>query len=266
MSEGYVHMMPLERDFLGQALARDESLRAIAGMLGRSPSTLSRECRRNRLRSGYSPMIAQARSGARAATPAATVQAPPRKPPVAQRVCRPSRRLVAGTDCRASEARLLSRYDPPGESRNDLSGNLHPAAREPPARTHCCPAPTTSATGPAPRPARPAHENPQSRADRSKARGHRRAENPRPLGGRSSHGQEESQRRRHARGTQEPLPPARTVAGANRTQGAPGVYPKTAYAPQGAAPDAHLRPGGGNGRTRNAHPRAPDPHLLRRPA
>lgn len=69
MSEGYVHMMPLERDFLGQALARDESLRAIAGMLGRSPSTLSRECRRNRLRSGYSPMIAQARSGARAAIP-----------------------------------------------------------------------------------------------------------------------------------------------------------------------------------------------------
>jgi len=62
-------MTPLERDFLGQALARGESLRTIAGALGRSPSTLSRERRRNGLRSGYSPMVAQARACARAALP-----------------------------------------------------------------------------------------------------------------------------------------------------------------------------------------------------
>jgi len=69
MSEGYVHMMPLERDFLGQALARGESLRTIADVLGRSPSTLSRECRRHRGLLGYSPMIAQVRAWARAAIP-----------------------------------------------------------------------------------------------------------------------------------------------------------------------------------------------------
>jgi len=66
MTETYVHMMPLERDFLGQALARGESLRTVAVLLGRSPSTLSRERRRNGLNSGYSPMVAQARACARA--------------------------------------------------------------------------------------------------------------------------------------------------------------------------------------------------------
>jgi IS30 family transposase len=65
MIQGYIHMLPLERDFLGQGLARGESLRSMAGVLGRSPSTLSRECRRNRIRSGYSPMLAQARAGVR---------------------------------------------------------------------------------------------------------------------------------------------------------------------------------------------------------
>lgn len=69
MSGGYVHLMPLERDVLGQALARGESLRAIAGVLGRPPSTLSRECRRNGWRTGYSPMLAQAHAEARAAIP-----------------------------------------------------------------------------------------------------------------------------------------------------------------------------------------------------
>lgn len=69
MPHGYVHLMPLEREFLGQSLARGESLRAIATMLGRSPSTLSRECRRNRLRARYSPLLAQTRANARAAQP-----------------------------------------------------------------------------------------------------------------------------------------------------------------------------------------------------
>jgi IS30 family transposase len=69
MTNGYVHLMPLERDYLGQALARGESLRAIAGVLGRAPSTLSRECRRNRLASGYSPLVAQACAANRAARP-----------------------------------------------------------------------------------------------------------------------------------------------------------------------------------------------------
>ena len=69
MTETYVHMMPWERDFLGQALVRGESLRSIAHALGRSPGTLSREYRRNGLGVGYSPMLAQARAGARAAIP-----------------------------------------------------------------------------------------------------------------------------------------------------------------------------------------------------
>ncbi|MGH8244968.1 MAG: IS30 family transposase [Gammaproteobacteria bacterium] len=69
MSETYIHLTPLERDYLGQALARGESLRAIARQLQRRPSTLSREYQRNRLSCGYSPMTAQALAAARAAQP-----------------------------------------------------------------------------------------------------------------------------------------------------------------------------------------------------
>lgn len=69
MSGEYVHLMPLERDYLGQALARGESLRRIAGVLGRAVSTLSRECRRNDSGAGYSPMCAQVCAQARAAIP-----------------------------------------------------------------------------------------------------------------------------------------------------------------------------------------------------
>ena len=56
---GYVHLCPAERDRIAELRASGLSLRAIAGALGRAPSTISRELRRNACpRGGYRPQVA----------------------------------------------------------------------------------------------------------------------------------------------------------------------------------------------------------------
>jgi IS30 family transposase len=57
MAEG--HLTLEEREWIAQGRAAGGSRRAIAAELGRSPSTISRELRRNRSRSGYFPSRAQ---------------------------------------------------------------------------------------------------------------------------------------------------------------------------------------------------------------
>ena len=53
------HLTLEEREWIAQWCAAGRSRRAIAGELGRSPSTISRELRRNRSRHGYVPSRAQ---------------------------------------------------------------------------------------------------------------------------------------------------------------------------------------------------------------
>ena len=56
---GYAHLSSAERDWIADLKAAGLSLRAIAGALGRAPSTISRELRRNALDGGaYRPRIA----------------------------------------------------------------------------------------------------------------------------------------------------------------------------------------------------------------
>lgn len=56
---GYVHLSPAERDRIADLRAAGSSLRTIAGALGRAPSTISRELRRNACPGGaYRPHIA----------------------------------------------------------------------------------------------------------------------------------------------------------------------------------------------------------------
>ena len=58
-----------EREEIAVGVAAGEPLRAIAARLGRAPSTVSREVRRNGTRRGYRAVAAQAQAEARAARP-----------------------------------------------------------------------------------------------------------------------------------------------------------------------------------------------------
>ena len=58
-----------EREEIAVGVAAGESLRSVAARLGRAPSTVSREVRRNGTRRGYRAVAAQAQAEARAARP-----------------------------------------------------------------------------------------------------------------------------------------------------------------------------------------------------
>jgi len=67
---GYTHLSPEERATLSLGLARGQSLLMIALVLGRAPSTLSRECARNTPRGQpYRASTAQTQAVARACQP-----------------------------------------------------------------------------------------------------------------------------------------------------------------------------------------------------
>ena len=55
----YQHLTIKERESLWEYRIKGESIREIARQLGRSPSTVSRELRRNQGKHGYRPSAAQ---------------------------------------------------------------------------------------------------------------------------------------------------------------------------------------------------------------
>jgi IS30 family transposase len=55
----YTHFTLKEREYLQELLDRQYSIRKIAHILGRSPSSVSREIKRNRTKKGYQPWHAQ---------------------------------------------------------------------------------------------------------------------------------------------------------------------------------------------------------------
>ncbi len=69
--KNYTHLSFTEREEISRGLARGDSLRTIAGQLGRRPSTISREVRQNSCYGGscYRAHTAAKLSGQRSATP-----------------------------------------------------------------------------------------------------------------------------------------------------------------------------------------------------
>ena len=61
----YEQLSEMERHAIALGLQQKQSLRAIARALGRSPSTISRECKRNAGGNGYTSKFAQQRSDRR---------------------------------------------------------------------------------------------------------------------------------------------------------------------------------------------------------
>ena len=69
MRRTYKQLSPLEREEISLGLATGKSLRSMAQELGRSPSTLSREVRRNGSMSGYRATTAEHRARKRSRVP-----------------------------------------------------------------------------------------------------------------------------------------------------------------------------------------------------
>ena len=70
LTRSYRHMSAEERETLSLGLARGDSLRTMATVLGRAPSTVSRESARNRTRGlPYRDCTAQTLTAARARQP-----------------------------------------------------------------------------------------------------------------------------------------------------------------------------------------------------
>ena len=79
MASGYQHLTMAERVTLMVGLAEGASLRSLAGDLGRSPSTLSREVARNpAARGGYDALLGHQRAQARLAAPGINPKLGPR--------------------------------------------------------------------------------------------------------------------------------------------------------------------------------------------
>ena len=68
MTQGLTHLTPGERSQIEVLLRRGDSKRAIGRLLGRPPSTIRREIKRNSGQRGYRPKQAQAKAEERRAT------------------------------------------------------------------------------------------------------------------------------------------------------------------------------------------------------
>ena len=118
-----------EREEIALARARGETIRAIARRLGRSPSTISRELRRNADRDGgYRATMAHALAYERASRPKpAKLQTNLALRQIVQDDLR--RRFSAGADRRATAPPLSRRRGDVGVRRDDLSVALRAVAR-----------------------------------------------------------------------------------------------------------------------------------------
>ena len=70
----YTRLADQERESISRGLAQHKSIRQLAKELNRSPSTISREIRRNRGKSGYRAFLASRRAEATALAKTIEVQ------------------------------------------------------------------------------------------------------------------------------------------------------------------------------------------------
>ena len=119
-----------EREEISRAVVAGHSMRSIAAQLGRAPSTISREIKRNGGQECYRASQAdqaawdrgrRPKTGKLAAEPSAGAPRG-RQAPTA---------VVTGAGCRLAQAHLSRRSEPSGVTRDHLSQPVHPGPRRP---------------------------------------------------------------------------------------------------------------------------------------
>src|SRR6266851_400799 len=118
-----------EREEISRAVVADHSMRAIAAQLGRAPSTISREIKRNGGQACYRASQAEESAWDRGRRPKTGKLGEPSAG--AHRGRQAPTAVVTGADCRLAQAHLSRRYEPSGVTRDHLSQPLHPGPRRP---------------------------------------------------------------------------------------------------------------------------------------
>ena len=119
-----------EREEISRGVVAGHSIRAIAAELGRAPSTISRELKRNGGQEGYRASQADHSAWDRGRRPKTAKLAQNRV--LARLVAGKLRRqLATGAGCRLAQAHLCRRYEPSGVTGDHLSQPVHPGPRRP---------------------------------------------------------------------------------------------------------------------------------------
>jgi hypothetical protein len=206
-----LRLSPADREELSRGLVAGDSLRQIAGRLGRVASTLSREVERNGGRTAYRACHGETAAARRARRP------------------KPAKLALHSRLRREVERRLLERWSPQQIAARlvyDYPDDPTSASRTKPSIARCCAGPWRSPQGTDGLSAYPADPAPLSQADRALRHratpGHgahqqtaRRSRGPRdpwPLGGRSAHGERREVRDWDARRAIESVRGARALA------------------------------------------------------
>ena len=119
-----------EREEISRGVVSGQSIRSIAAALGRAPSTVSRELRRNEGPNGYRASRADQAAWDRARRPKTCKLAPASSLGAAGRG-QAATALVPAADCRMAQAHPSRRRERSGVTRDDLPHALHPSPRRP---------------------------------------------------------------------------------------------------------------------------------------
>ena len=119
-----------EREAISRAVAEGQSIRSIAERLGRAPSTVSREIRRNGGQVVYRATEAEQRCLGSCASSQA-LQTSRGQSFGAHRGRQAPAAVVTGTNRWVAQAYLSARREPPGVTRDHLPQPLHPGAWRP---------------------------------------------------------------------------------------------------------------------------------------
>ena len=119
-----------EREEISRSVAEGQSIRSMAARLGRAPSTLSREIRRNGGQANYRATEADNAAWDRALRPKCCKLADNRVSGAARDRQAPAA-VVTPTDRRLAQACLPGRREPSRVTRDHLSHPVHPGARCP---------------------------------------------------------------------------------------------------------------------------------------
>jgi hypothetical protein len=119
-----------EREEISRTVVKGHSMRSIAVQLGRAPSTISREIKRNGGQACYRASQAEESAWDRGRRP--KICKPGGEPSAgAHRGRQATTAVVTAAGCRLAQAHLSRRYEPSGVTRDYLSQPLHSGPRRP---------------------------------------------------------------------------------------------------------------------------------------